>query len=115
MKEFSPKRFNAENAAKAFREVAAHQDFDIIRWALLSRLSEIRHFLIPNTDAAQLNRAVGKAEEIEWVLACFGEHPYGGLPLADGIPFGGDAAQEAGQTPEIGGGYPGGTGSRPPL
>jgi hypothetical protein len=113
--EFPPDRFNEENARKAFRAVAAHQDFDIIRWALLMRLAETRHFLLPNTDGGVLNRAVGKAEEIEWVLACFGESPYGGLPLADGIPFGRDAAQEAGPTPEIGGGYPGGAGSRPPL
>ena len=81
----------------------------------LSRLAEIRNFLLPNTDAAQLNRAVGKAEEIEWVLACFGEHPYGGLPLADGTPFAAGAGHETGLTPEIGGGYPGGAGRTPPL
>lgn len=115
MTEFPPERFNAENAAKAFREVAANEDFDVIRWALLSRLAEIRNFLLPNTDAAQLNRAVGKAEEIEWVLACFGEHPYGGLPLADGTPFAAGAGHETGLTPEIGGGYPGGAGRTPPL
>ena len=108
MNGFPAERFNQENAAKAFREIAAHQDFDIIRWALLSRLAEIRHFLLPNTDVAQLNRAVGKAEEIEWVLACFGEHPYGGLPLADGTPFGGGAAPGAESMPETGGGDPGG-------
>ena len=115
MKEFPPDRFNEENARKAFRAVAAHQDFDIIRWALLTRLAEIRQFLLPTTDGAQLNRAVGKAEELEWVLARFGEIPYGGLPLADGTPSGGESGSGARPAPEIGGGYPGGTGSLPPL
>lgn len=115
MSEFPPDRFNEENARKAFRAVAAHQDFDIVRWALLMRLAETRHFLLPNTDGGVLNRAVGKAEEIEWVLACFGESPYGGLPLADGTPFAGGTESEAAQASESGGGYPGGSGSRPPL
>lgn len=112
---FPADRFNEENAAQAFRAIAAHQDFDVVRWALLSRLAEIRQFLLPNTDGAQLNRAVGKVQELEWVLAQFGELPYGGLPLADGIPIDGEAGAEARPASESGGGYPGGSGSRPPL
>lgn len=112
--QFPPERFNERSAAQAFRSLAAHQDFDVVRWALLARYAEDRQ-LLSSTDPNAINRGIGKAEEIEWVLAQFGEHPYGGLPLADGTSGVGDAAAEDALGAEIGGGYPGGSGSRPPL
>lgn len=114
MTEFPQERFNEANAANAFRAIAAHQDFDILRWALLTRYAEDRK-LLSLTDGHAINRGIGKVEEIEWVLGQFGEHPYGGLPLADGTPFGGIGFADGLPAPEIGGGYPGGSGSRPPL
>ena len=112
--EFPPERFNEESAKKAFREVAAHFDFDIIRWALLARYAEDRK-LLSLTDGHVINRGLGKVEEIEWVLEQFGEPLYGGLPLADGIPATESGSLDGLLAPESGGGYPGGFGSRPPL
>ena len=115
MTEFPKERFNEENAAMAFRALAAHQNFDIVRWAILSRYAAIRESLLPATDGCALNRAAGKLQELEWVLEQFGEPLYGGLPLADGTSD--DEIVQAGSAAgaEIGGGYPGGSGSRPPL
>ena len=112
--EFPKDRFNDANAEKAFAAIAAHQDFDLVRWALLKRYAEVRQFF-PVTDSATLNRVVGKVQELEWVLEQFGMPLYGGLPLADGISAEGTADAALDLALEIGGGYPGGSGSRPPL
>lgn len=113
-KEYPASRFNEDNAAKAFSEIAAHQDFDLVRWTLLRRYAEVRQLFF-STDPNVVNRAVGKMEEIEQVLALFGEPLYGGLPLADGTSPEEIAQPDMGLDAEIGGGYPGGSGSRPPL
>lgn len=112
--DFNPGRFNEKNVEKAFASVAAGVDFDLIRYALLKRYAEIRN-LLPQTDGPILNRAVGKLQEIEWVLERFGEPLFGGLPLADGISD--EAIAEAGLDlgPKIADGYPGGSGSRSAL
>ena len=111
---FPAERFNEKNAAQAFRALAAHQDFDIIRWALLARYAENRK-LLSMTDANAINRGLGKAEEIEWVLEQFGELLYGGLPLADGTSALEKSLADIAAGAEIGDGYPGGSGSRFPL
>ena len=112
--EYPPSRFNEENAAKAFSEISAHQDFDLVRWTLLRRYAEVRQ-LFASTDPNVVNRAVGKMEELEWVLEQFGMPLYGGLPLADGTSADETANAALDLALEIGGGYPGGSGSRPPL
>lgn len=115
MKDTFPKeRFNDANAKKAFAAVAAHQDFDLVRWALLRRYAEVRQ-LFSSTDPGVVNRAVGKAQELEWVLEQFGLPLYGGLPLADETSADETADAALDLALEIGGGYPGGSGSRPPL
>ena len=111
---FPRTRFNEENAQKAFRAIAAHQDFDIIRWALLTRYAEDRK-LVSMTDANAINRGIGKVEEIEWVLEQFGEPLYGGLPLADESLVDETALTDIVANAKIGGGYLGGSDSRPPL
>lgn len=105
-KEYPASRFNEENAAKAFSDIAAHQDFDLVRWTLLRRYAEVRQLFF-STDPNVVNRAVGKMEEIEQVLALFGEPLYGGLPLADGTSADEIALADLGINTEIGGGYPG--------
>ena len=106
MNPFPPERFNDDNAAKAFAAISAHSDFDLVRWALLRRYAEVRQ-LFTSTDQGVINRAVGKMEEIEQVLALFGEPLYGGLPLADGTSPDETAPVDMGFAPQIGGGYPG--------
>lgn len=113
-KEYPASRFNDENAAKALSEIAEHQDFDLVRWTLLRRYAEVRQLFL-STDPNVVNRAVGKMEELEWVLDRFGTPLYGGLPLADGTSSEGTADASPDLALEIGGGYPGGSGSRPPL
>lgn len=112
--DFPKDRFNDENAEKAFSAIASHQDFDLVRWALLRRYAEVRQ-LFPATDPNVVNRAVGKVQELEWVLEQFGMPLYGGLPLADGTSADETASAALDLALEIGGGYPGGSGSRPPL
>ena len=112
--DFPKDRFNDANAAKAFATIAAHPDFDLVRWAILRRYAEVRH-LFPDTDPNVVNRAVGKVQELEWVLEQFGMPLYGGLPLADGTSADETAEAALDLALEIGGGYPGGSGSRPPL
>lgn len=112
--EYPASRFNDENAAKALSSVAAHQDFDLVRWTLLRRYAEVRQLFL-STDPNVVNRAVGKMEELEWVLDQFGTPLYGGLPLADGTSAEGTADASLDQVLEIGGDYPGSSGSRPPL
>ena len=107
-------RFNEKNAAQAFRALAAHPDFDIVRWAFLARYAENRK-LLSMTDANAINRGLGKAEEIEWVLEQFGELLYGGLPLADGTSALEKSLADITASAEIGDGYPGGSGSRSSL
>lgn len=108
--DFNPERFTDENVDKAFASVAAGKDFDLIRYALLKRYAEIRQ-LLPQTDGQLLNRAVGKMQEIEWVLERFGEPLFGGLPSANGISDEAIAAAGLDLGPKIAVGYPGGTGS----
>ena len=112
--DFPKDRFNDANAEKAFAAIAAHQDFDLVRWAILRRYAEVRQ-LFPDTDPNVVNRAVGKVQELEWVLEQFGQPLYGGLPLADGTSADETAEAALDLALEIGGGYPGGSGSRPPL
>ena len=111
---FPKDRFNDENAAKAFDALAVHQDFDLVRWAILRRYAEVRQLFL-STDPNVAQRAVGKMEELEWVLDRFGTPLYGGLPLADGTSSEETANAALDLALEIGGGYPGGSGSRPPL
>lgn len=112
--DFNPERFNDDNVAKAFAHVASSDDFDLIRYALLKRYAEIRE-LLPQTDGPLINRAVGKMQEIEWVLERFGEPIFGGLPLADGISSEVIASAGIDLGPKIADDYPGGTGSRSAL
>ena len=112
--DFPKDRFNDTNAAKAFAAIAALPDFDLVRWAILRRYAEVRN-LFPDTDPNVVNRAVGKVQELEWVLEQFGMPLYGGLPLADGTSADETADAALDLALEIGGGYPGGSGSRPPL
>ena len=114
-KDFPAERFNEANAEKAFAKLAQDPDFDIVRWAILSRYADIRNIFSYTNDGNAVCRAVGKLQELEWVLERFGEPPYGGLPLADGTSDEGNAQDLGALAPEIGGGYPGGSGSRPPL
>ena len=104
--DFPKDRFNDENAEKAFAAVAAHRDFDLVRWALLKRYAEVK-MLMSNADPNAVIRAVGKAEELEWVLEQFGLPLYGGLPLADGTSGEETASAALDLALEIGGGYPG--------
>lgn len=101
----------AKRRAEAFRAIADGPHWRFVREALLERYAEIRTSLLPDTDGQRLNRTVGKMEELEWVLAMFGDAVYGGLPLADGIPSAEDGAAGAWGAPEIAEGYPGGSGS----
>lgn len=104
--DFPKDRFNDANAAKAFAAIAAHPEFDLVRWAILRRYAEVRN-LFPDTDPNVVNRAVGKVQELEWVLEQFGMPLYGGLPLADGTSADETAEAALGQALEIGGGDPG--------
>lgn len=104
---FPKDRFNDANAKKAFASVAAHQDFDIVRWAILRRYAEVRQ-LFPDTNPNVVNRAVGKVQELEWVLEQFGQPLYGGLPLADETSAGETADTALNLALEIGGGDPDG-------
>ena len=112
--EFPSDRFNDANVEKAFGAFAAHQDFDIVRWALLRRYAEVRQ-LFQSTDPNVVNRAVGKMEELEWVLEKFGQPLYDGLPLADGTSDDETAGSGLPLAPEIGGGDPGGSGLPTPV
>ena len=112
--EFPRDRFNDDNAAKAFSALAAHRDFDLVRWALLRRYAEVRQLFL-STDPNVVNRAVGKMEELEWVLEQFGQPLYGGLPLADGTSDEGTADAALDRALEIGGGDPGGSGLPTPV
>ena len=112
--EWPAKRFNEKNAEKAFSAIAKTSDFELVKWTLLRRYAEIRQLFL-STDAGVVNRAVGKAEEIERVLDLFGLPLYGGLPLADGIPDEETANAEEVLGAKIGGGFPDGFGIRPSL
>ena len=107
--EYPPSRYNDDNLAKAARVAADGADFDIVRWALLRRYAEVRQLFF-STDPAVVNRAVGKMEELELVLALFGEPLYGGLPLADGTSGAETAHPYDGVGAEIGSGDPAGCG-----
>lgn len=109
-KDFPSSRFNEANAKKAFAAVAECDDFDIIRWALLKRYTEIRT-LLSFTDPNVVSRAVGKMEELEHVLELFGSSLYDGLPLADGTPNAETMDADEFLDTKIGGDYPRGTGS----
>lgn len=100
-----------ESRARAFAALSKTPQWGVVREALLERYAEIRLSLLPDTDGSRLNRAVGKMEELEWVLAMFGEAVYGGLPLADGTPARDDGRGGAWGEPGIAEGYPGGSGS----
>lgn len=113
--DFNEERYNEANAEKAFAALGAQPDWDVARWAILKRYAEIRQGLFCSTDTGTLNRAAGKLEELEWVLERLGEPLYGGLPLADGIPGAENVQGLDAEALGIGGGYPGGSGSRPPL
>lgn len=108
-REYPASRFNDTNLEKACVEVAGAQGFDIVRWALLRRYAEVRQLFF-STDPNIVNRAVGKMEELEYVLAMLGEPLYGGLPLADGSPSEETAVAEFGFGTKIVGGDPGGSG-----
>lgn len=101
----------AEKRARAFRALSMTAHWAVAREALIERYAEIRASLLPDTDGSRLNRAVGKMEELEWVLAMFGEAAYGGLPLADGTPVREGGPGGAWCAPGIAEGYPGGSGS----
>ena len=105
--DFPKDRFNDANADKAFDALAAHQDFDLVRWAILRRYAEVRQLFL-STDPNVAQRAVGKMEELEWVLDRFGTPLYGGLPLADGTSSEETANAALDLALEIGGGDPGG-------
>lgn len=112
--EWPASRFNEENAEKAFAAISQSTNFDLVKWTLLKRYAEIKQLFL-STDPGIVNRAVGKAEEIERVLDLFGSPLYGGLPLADGIPDDENAQSAEALSTKIGGGYPDGFGSRPSL
>ena len=112
--EYPASRYNEENLKKSCCAIADGVDFDLVRWALLRRYAEVRQLFV-STDPNVVNRAVGKMEELELVLAMFGEPLYGGLPLADGIPDEETASSAHGLDAEIGGGDPGGSGLPTPV
>ena len=112
--DFPKERFNDDNAAKAFASIAEQSDFELVRWAILRRYAEVRQ-LFSSTDPNVAQRAIGKMDELEWVLDRFGTPLYGGLPLADGTSDEETANAALDLALEIGGDYPGGSGSRPPL
>lgn len=114
LREYPPARYNDDNLAKACRAIADCADFDVVRWALLRRYAEVRQLFL-STDPAVVNRAVGKMEELELVLAMFGEPLFDGLPLADGTSAEGTAPTAPGLDTEIGGGDPGGSGLPTPV
>ena len=107
-------RYNEENLAKACRAIADGADFDLVRWAILRRYAEVRQLFL-STDPNVVNRAVGKMEELELVLAMFGEPLFDGLPLADGTPGEETVPAAQGLDAEIGGGDPGGSGLPTPV
>ena len=114
LREYPTSRFNDENLKKACVAIADSVDFDLVRWALLRRYAEVKQLFV-STDPNVVNRAVGKMEELEMVLAMFGEPLYGGLPLADGTPDEETASDERDLRIEIEGGDPGGSGLSTPV
>ena len=114
LREYPVSRYNEDNLKKSCRAIADGADFDLVRWALLRRYAEVRQLFF-STDPNVVNRAVGKMEELELVLAMFGEPLYDGLPLADGTSAMETASTGQGLDAEIGGGDPGGSGLPTPV